>query len=454
MYVFRKIIAYMQANSLIENKYLLKVEQAVIGQCLLVPKTIATAVEWLGPEDFFLEKHKTIYSNFLGMYSQNKKIDLLTYFYSHPNDDYYYLTGCTGMICNSTHLEEHCAILIQESIRRQIQDITADIQPELYNDSFEIAEELEKRISKMLSKGKKKTLKTIHEILHSSINNLQLLKANKGITGIASGFFKLDAILGGFENGEFIVIAGRPSMGKTSFVLNIINDTLNRGYKPLLFSLEMSANAIMNRFISMNTDIDSLKLRQGKLSDEDFSQIMDTTSKLYMKNLLVDDTDVKNILDLETRIENTISVQPVDYIVIDYLGLISTREKGRSEYDTITENSLRLKKLAKRINKPLICLHQLSRKNEERANKEPVLSDLRSSGAIEQDADVVIFLHDEDYYNKGREKEEVSHVDVIIAKQRNGGIGRQMLHFARRFSKFNNIFGDEPVKAINEQMPF
>jgi len=423
-------------------------EMSVIGAMLMDREAVAVASGMLVPEDFYFSQYGLFYECIIKLYNQAKPVDLVTVQEElvkrdAPPEvtDINFVKEIFNILPTGANIKAYCEIVRNKSLLRKFIRTAQEIENSCYSENKsveEIAENVEKDIFEVLLKTSDKDPKTSKEVAESALSEIEEAARMEGnITGLATGYKYLDDLTGGLQKGDLIICAARPSMGKTAFVLNILEHVALKGNHPsILFSLEMNANLIMNRFFAMDTRINATKLRTGKLNDNEWESLVDSVMGISRGNLLIDDTRALTVNDIRTKCRKEKLKGGLDLIVVDYLQLMSAGKKNNeNRQQEITEISRGLKALAGEMNCPVIALSQLSRAPETRADHRPMMADIRESGSIEQDADVIMFLYRDDYYTK-EESERPGETDVIVAKQRNGGLDDITLMFNAETLRF------------------
>ena len=417
---------------------------------MLVDKeAVLTVIEILKPDDFYRNEHIEIYSAILDLYSASKAVDILTVKeqlrlrgkYDVING-FEYLASLTNPMFSVNNVEYYAKIVEEKSILRQLIKASNEISHNSYEASSsasDILEGAEKAVFGIAQKKTEKTYALVKDVLVNTFDNLEKL-ASQGdeIVGIPSGFKELDTKTLGFTPGQLIVLAARPAMGKSAFALNILANAAIRSNKPAVyFSLEMSKEELLNRILASEAMVDSQKIRSGKLDDEDWISLTNISGTLSESKIILDDSAGYTPLELRARCRKLKLEYDIGLIVVDYLQLMDASRVSTSRQQDISEISRSLKVLAREINVPIIALSQLSRAPEQRPDHRPMLSDLRESGSIEQDADMVMFLYRDDYYNPDTEKKNIA--EVILAKNRAGSTGTTELVWLGNYQKFGNL---------------
>lgn len=436
----------------------LDAEQSVLGAMFLSKYALQKAVETLNKDLFYSEANGKIFEVISLLAEQNIPIDATTVTSELENKNILsqvggveYITDIINTVPSAVNIDEYIKIVEEKAIRRRLIDTSAEIATEGYNSQNDISEILDNAEKKILNvvKSKKGTeFKSIQEVLYKAQNDLEKLAQTKGeITGLATGFYDLDKITSGFHENELIIIAARPAMGKTAFALNLAsNIAIQSGKTVALFNMEMGAEQLINRMLSSIGQIEGKKFRTGHLENEDWKKLNEAISKLAETKIFIDDTPGMTIGEIRAKCRRLASSEKgLGIVIIDYLQLISgsARYAGNRQQE-VSEISRSLKTLAMELKIPVIALAQLSRTVEGREDKRPLLSDLRESGSIEQDADIVAFLYRDDYYTKETSIDEnTSKSEFIIAKHRNGPTTTVDLIFKRNTSTFVNMLKED-----------
>jgi replicative DNA helicase len=426
-------------------------EEAVLGAILLEKDALINLLEFLRPEHFYVEAHKIIYESILDLFKASEPIDMRTVVAQLRKngkldlvEGAYKIAELTSKVSSAANVEYHSRIIVEYSIKRQIIEIASQMHHDAYedtNDVFILLDNLEKGIFEITDKNIRKKHSSMKDLLFRAVMDLQNKKDHKdGLTGVPTGFSKLDRVTSGWQRTDLIIIAARPGMGKTAFILSAArNAAVDFGYPIAIFSLEMSELQLMNRLISAETEIEGEKLRRGDLSEPEWQQLVHKSNRLSSAPMFIDDTPALTILELRAKSRRMKAEHNIQLIIVDYLQLMRGDTNGNREQE-ISSISRALKGIAKELNIPVIALSQLSRAVETRGgDKRPHLSDLRDSGAIEQDADIVMFLYRPEYYKITVDEEGMptqGMAEVIIAKHRNGSLETVKLKFALRFTKF------------------
>ncbi|WP_300379755.1 replicative DNA helicase [Clostridium sp.] len=426
----------------------LEAEQSVIGSMIIDKAAISKALEKLNEEDFYRDGHKAIFKTIRDMYSQDMAVDLITLLEYLKSTDLLeksggvtYVSEVSSSVITTANLDAYIKIVEDKSTLRKLIRSSTSIIEESYNKQDKVENVLEfaqKKIFDLAEKNGSNDYEVLSNVLERGFLEIERLFNNKGsITGVGSGIRDLDAKTSGFQKGDMVLIAARPSMGKTTFALNIAeNAALIEGKSVVVFSLEMSKEQLAYKLLCSEASVDMLKLRTGNLDDDDWERIARATGPLSKAKIYIDDTAGLSVMEMRTKCRKIKIEHGIDLIMIDYLQLMSG-SSSESRQQEVSEISRSIKALAKEMECPVIALSQLSRAPEQRADHRPMLSDLRESGSIEQDADVVMFLYRDEYYNKETEEKNIG--ECIIAKQRNGPVGTIKMAWIGSHSKFTNL---------------
>ena len=425
-------------------------EQAVIGSMLTDKDAIISAIELLKIEDFYREDNKTIYEAILNLYNRAEPVDIITLKSELSSmgkleavGGLEYLAELPEKVPTTANVDKYIKIVEEKSLMRNLIKTANDIIKLGYDETQDVEflmDQAEKRIFDTIQSKNQKGYVSIKDVLVDTFTELEKLYNQKQhITGVPTGFADLDYKTAGFHNSDLIIVAARPAMGKSAFALNIATYAATRANVPVaIFSLEMSKEQMTNRILCSEAMVDSNKVRTGKRDDEDWSKLADASGILSESKIFIDDTPGISIMEIRAKCRKLKLEQDIGLVVVDYLQLISgTGKRGASREQEIAEISRSLKILAKEINVPVIALSQLARGVEQRPDHRPMLSDLRESGSIEQDADLVMFLYRDDYYNEDSEKKNIA--EVIIGKHRSGSTGSVELLWLGNYTKFANI---------------
>ena len=433
----------------------IEAEQAVLGAMLIDKEAIAKATELLSADDFYREAHRVIFSAMLELYNKNEAVDMVTVTEILKRDNKLediggiaYITSLANVVLTAANVKYHAEIVAEKSVLRQLVRVSTEIAAmgyEANDDVGTLLDTAESRILEISNRKKKNDFTAINDILMDSVQSIESLLQNKGgLTGLPAGFADLDKLTSGLHPSDFIILAARPSMGKTALALNIVQNVALRAHKVIggeprsvaFFSLEMSKEQLVNRMLCAEAGIDSQRLRVGEMHDEDWTHLWDACDTMSRAKIYIDDTAGITAMEMRSRARRLKAEHGLDLIVVDYLQLMQGSGKRNNSGDRqqeVSEISRSLKALARELDVPVLALSQLSRSVESRQVKRPMLSDLRESGSLEQDADIVAFLYREDYYNPETENK---HTELIIAKHRNGPVDTVNLFFQKQFTKF------------------
>ncbi|RZK50168.1 MAG: replicative DNA helicase [Pedobacter sp.] len=434
-------------------------EEAVLGALMLEKDALSSVIDILKPEVFYAEAHKKIFESIQTLFQKSKPVDILTVTAEMRQQGTleliggaYYITNLTNRVASAANIEFHARIISQKYIQRELIRISSEIITNAYEDTtdiFDLLDHAEKNLFDIAQNNLRRDTQKMDEIIKQSLATLEELRTKTdGLTGVPSGFTDLDRITGGWQKSDLVIIAARPAMGKTAFVLSCARNAAVDFKKPVVvFSLEMSSVQLVNRLISGETEIDQEKIRKGNLAEWEWQQLHSKIGALTEAPLLIDDTPALNIFEFRAKCRRLKSQYDIQMIIIDYLQLMHGKGEGGggNREQEIGSISRALKSVAKELDVPVLALSQLSRAVENRPGqhgKRPLLSDLRESGSIEQDADMVLFLYRPEYYGitedeNGRSQAGVG--EVIIAKHRNGETGIVPLRFIGKYVKFADL---------------
>lgn len=425
-------------------------ERSVIGSMIIDPDAITVASELLEADDFYQAKYGVVFQTIVDLNNQGKPVDLVILQAKlkekEVSSELYeldFISSLINAVPTSANVRHYAQLVREKATLRRLIKVTEDIANNCYVDK-EAADVLldstEKKIFDLLQKRDVKETEDIRDLVIKSLEGIEAAsKHHGGVTGVATGFIDLDYKTAGMQPADLVLIAARPSMGKTAFVLNIAEHAALKSRVPtVIFSLEMSAVQITNRFLAMNARVDAQKMRTGNLSDADWANLHESAIALAEAPLIIDDTPGISISEMRSKCRQYKYEKGVGMIIIDYLQLMSAGHRVESREKEISEISRALKSLARELKCPVLACSQLSRAVEQRPDKRPMLSDLRESGAIEQDADVIMFIYRDEYYNKDREDNK-GIAEIIIGKQRNGPTGTVTLKSQLEYTRFNNL---------------
>ena len=427
----------------------IEAEQSVIGSMIMDREAITVASEIVGADDFYGKQYGILFEAMVELNDEGKPVDLVTLQDRLKEKDVppeisslEFVRDLITAVPTSANIKYYANIVAEKATLRRLIRLNEEIANTCYSgkESMEvILEDTEKRIFELVQRRKTGDYVPIREVVMNAMDKIEQASKNQGnVTGIATGFIDLDYRTAGMQPSDLVLIAARPSMGKTAFVLNVAEHVAFRLNECVaIFSLEMSKEQLVNRLFSLESKVDSQHLRTGSLSDAEWEKLIESAGVIGKSKLIIDDTPGISISELRSKCRKYKLEHNLQMIIIDYLQLMSGSGKGDSRQQEISDISRSLKSLARELHVPVLALSQLSRAVEQRPDHRPMLSDLRESGAIEQDADVVMFIYRDDYYNKDTEKKGIA--ELIIAKQRNGPIGTIELVWLPDYTKFANL---------------
>ena len=424
-------------------------EQSVIGSMIMDREAIVVASELISGEDFYNKQYGILFETMLELNNEGNPVDLVTLQNRLKEKDVppevsslEFVRDLITAVPTSANIKYYANIVAEKSTLRRLIRLNEDIANTCYigKENLEfILEDTEKRVFQLVQRRNTEDFVPIRQVVMNAMDKIETAAKNKGsVTGIPTGFTDLDYRTAGMQPSDLVLIAARPSMGKTAFVLNIAQHVAFKQNLPVaIFSLEMSKEQLVNRMFSLESSVDAQKLRTGQLNDQEWERLIESAGVIGRSNLMIDDTPGISISELRSKCRKFKLEKGLSMIIIDYLQLMSGSGRSDSRQQEISDISRSLKAVARELSVPVLALSQLSRAVEQRPDHRPMLSDLRESGAIEQDADVVLFIYRDDYYNHDSEKKGVS--EIIIAKQRNGPIGTVELAWLPEYTKFANL---------------
>ncbi|MFC0296076.1 replicative DNA helicase [Geobacillus jurassicus] len=428
----------------------IEAEQAVLGAVFLDPTALTLASERLIPEDFYRAAHQKIFHAMLRVADKGEPVDLVTVTAElaaleqlEEVGGVSYLSELADSVPTAANVEYYARIVEEKSVLRRLIRTATSIAQDGYTREDEIdvlLDEAERKIMEVSQRKHSGAFKNIKDVLVQTYDNIEMLHNRNGdITGIPTGFTELDRMTSGFQRSDLIIVAARPSVGKTAFALNIAQNVATKTSENVaIFSLEMSAQQLVMRMLCAEGNINAQNLRTGRLTPEDWGKLTMAMGSLSNAGIYIDDTPSIRVSDIRAKCRRLKQESGLGMVVIDYLQLIQGSGRNReNRQQEVSEISRSLKALARELEVPVIALSQLSRSVEQRQDKRPMMSDLRESGSIEQDADIVAFLYRDDYYNKDSENKNI--IEIIIAKQRNGPVGTVQLAFIKEYNKFVNL---------------
>ncbi|MCC6599944.1 MAG: replicative DNA helicase [Crocinitomicaceae bacterium] len=435
-------------------------EEAVLGAMMLEQTAVNTVIDILKPESFYKDQHGRIYSAIMGLFQKGEPIDILTVTQALRKaaeleliGGPLYISQLTNRIASTANIETHARIIAQKHIQRELIRISNEIIKDAYEettDVFDLLDSAENNLFQIAEGNIRKNYDKMSVLIKTALDQIEIARKNtSGVSGVPSGFTELDRVTGGWQRSDMIIVAARPGMGKTAFVLSMARNMAVEFQIPVaVFSLEMSSVQLVQRLIASETELDADKLRKGNLQDHEYHQLHQRISRIGDAPIFIDDTPGLSVFELRAKCRRLKAQHGIQMVIIDYLQLMTTGgENNRSgnreqEISTISRS---IKQIAKELDVPVIALSQLSRQVETRGgDKRPLLSDLRESGAIEQDADIVGFIYRPEYYGITTDSDGNSNdgiAEVIIAKHRNGALKAVRLRFIGRLAKFTNLEG-------------
>ena len=439
-------------NAQLDRKmpFSLEAEQSVLGSILIDPACLDTMTSIVSIDDFYLEEHQSIYAAMQGMYLKSKNIDVVTLIDELVKEGVYddaggkeYIRLIAETVPTAANVKDYAEIVRDKSTLRALIGACEDVTEAAYTEEEEVERLVEMAESKIYAIAEQKDNKNfvhIKDALLQVYNHLQQLITNREETqGMKTGFSGLDRVLVGMGKSDLVLVGARPGMGKTSFAMNVAVSAARRSGKAVcVFSLEMSAEQLVTRLLSSEALVDSYHLRSGELTDEDWQKLAHASSILSDCQILIDDTTGMTVTGMMAKLRR---VKNLGLVVIDYLGLMQSEHRNDNRVQEVSEISRNLKLMAKEFEVPVICCAQLSRGPESRTDKRPMLSDLRDSGAIEQDADIVMFLYREEYYKDKENPQNTA--EVIVAKNRHGSTGKVEMGWLGQYTKFTTIDTEE-----------
>lgn len=430
------------------------VEMAVLGAMLIEKEAIAKALEVLDETAFYKPAHQQIFAAMIALFDRSEPVDLITLMEElrrrgqlEKIGGEVYLTELTTKITSSANIEFHAHIVLEKALMRQLISSSSEVINRAFHeteDALNLLDEAEQRIFQISEQRMKKSFVSMNTAVHSTMELLESIHGkHSGITGVPAGFAEVDNMTGGFQKSDLVIVAGRPSQGKTALVLSIARNASVLHNVPIgFFSLEMSTQQLVMRLICAEARVDAHSVRTGRLPEDEWRKLSTSVGRLYKAKIFIDDTPALGILELRAKARRLKAEHNVGMVVVDYLQLMQGPRNVQSREQEISTISRSLKALAKELGIPVLALSQLNRAVEARGDKRPMLADLRESGAIEQDADVVLFVHRPEMY--GIEKDEDGNPtegvsEIIVGKQRNGPTGTVRLAFVKQYARFENL---------------
>jgi replicative DNA helicase len=450
------------------------VESQVLGAMLLEREAIPKVIEVLDEDAFHADYHRKIYQAILALFERSEPVDTITLSEELRRRGHLelvgganYLVELTMKVTSAANVEYHAKIVLEKALMRGLISSSATIANRAYNpaeDAFELLDDAERSIFSISEKRMRRSFASMHKAVHDTIEMLESIHGQHGgVTGVPTGFRDLDTLTGGLQDSDLIIVAGRPSTGKTAFALSVARNAALHSERPTpvgIFSLEMAMRQLVMRLLCAEAKVDAHLVRTGRLPEDDWKRLSIAAGRLTNANIFIDDTASLGILELRAKARRLKAERNIGLLIVDYLQLMQGPARAESREREISAISRSLKALAKELAIPVVALSQLSRAVESRSDKRPILSDLRESGAIEQDADVVAFVHRPEMYvdpNSEEGREAQGKAEILIGKQRNGPIGDIRLAFIHRYARFENLappgFDIVPVGGA-EETPF
>ncbi len=440
-------------------------EEAVLGALMLEKDALAAVIDILKPEIFYKDAHQQIFSAIQRLFSKSEPIDILTVTNELKRSGEleivggpFYITQLTNRVASAANVEYHARILLQKYIQRSLIGISTEIIHDAYEDTtdvFDLLDKAESQLFDLSEQNLRRNFDEMQSLVHQAIKEIQAAREHEeGISGVPSGFTELDRVTSGWQKSDLIILASRPGMGKTAFALSMARNVAVGFKRPVaIFSMEMASIQLVTRLISSETQLPVEKLRKGNLADYEWEQLNAKIGNLIDAPLYIDDTPALSIFELRAKCRRLKTQHDIQLIILDYLQLMSSPSEGRGNREQeISHISRSMKSLAKELRVPIVALSQLSRAVETRGGtKKPILSDLRESGAIEQDADLVLFLYRPEYYKITEDEQgnsTLGHAELNIAKHRNGALKDINLRFISRFAKFTDVIPSETEAAM------
>lgn len=433
--------------------YSLEAEESLLGNILIYPEAIRETIDaGIVPEDFYLDKHRTIFNIISSMYEDKQKIDIVSLSTKLKDFNQFdkiggidYLMQLSNSTISASNTKEYISIIRNKSLARQVIKVGEEIANDAYDASIGVDEMLdmvEKKVTDVTRSKTSNDFKSGEEVFEEVKKHIEIIQeAGTDITGVRTLYSDLDRMTAGFQKGDLIIVAARPSMGKTALALNVaLNSASVTPGSIAIFSIEMPAEQVATRMLAARSKVDIQKLRTGNLNDEEWSRVNEAVQQLKKQNFYIDDTPGIKVSEMYAKARKLAQDEGLYMIVVDYIQLIQATGKSESRQQEVSEISRKLKAMARELNVPVIAVSQLSRSVESRQDKRPMLSDLRESGALEQDADLVLFLYRDAYYNRDEHlNEEREDVELLIAKHRNGPTGNIKLAFEKDINAFYGI---------------
>ncbi len=427
----------------------IEAEEAVLGALLIDPEAIFRVLPFLQADDFYLQKHRWIYEAVIAIHERRDPIDFLTLTTELEHHNHLetvggdaYISQLITAVPSAISVESYGRLVEQVAVRRRLLDAASDIARFAYDEKLpvdQVVDSSEKALFGVSQKRSTRDLQPIQEIVPRYYDHIEKLYANRGeLMGVPSGFRDLDRVLGGFQRSDLLILAARPGVGKTSLMLTFALRAAEKRKVIALFSLEMSAEQLVQRLVSQVSGIDAQRLRMGQLKEEEWPAFAEAIGHLSELQIYIDDTPSISVLQLRTKCRRLASERGLDMVFVDYLQLMGSDMRSDNRVQEVSYISRSLKGLAREVDVPLMTASQLSRAVEQRQDKHPVLSDLRESGSLEQDADIVMFIYREELYDENTENPNIA--DIMIAKHRSGPTGTVQLYFNKRLTQFADVY--------------
>lgn len=420
-------------------------EEAVLGSLLIDPEALFRVTPFLKGDDFYIQKNNWIYDAILALHERREPVDFVTLCDELERQGQLeeiggtaYITQLINAVPSAIHAESYGHIVEQAAIRRRLISAASQIAQLAYREAEEIdltIDQAEQALFNVSQRRITRDLAPIQEVIRSYYDRIEYLYAHQGEPlGVPTGYADIDRLLGGFQRSDFIIIAARPSVGKTSLCLSVARNAARHGQRVAIFSLEMSSEQVVQRIVSAETGIDTQRLRLGKLKDDEWPLFVQATGKLADLPVFIDDTPSISVLQLRTKARRLHAEHGLDLVLVDYLQLMTGDVHSENRVQEVSYISRSLKALARELDLPVVAASQLSRAVEQRTDKRPLLADLRESGSLEQDADVVMFIYRDELYHPDTERQNIA--DIIVSKHRNGPTGTVQLFFRKRLAQF------------------
>ncbi|WP_037366767.1 replicative DNA helicase [Selenomonas sp. FOBRC6] len=426
----------------------IEAELSVLGAMMLKKEAVTQAIELLRSDEFYRQAHRVVFEAMESLVREGEPVDIVTVTESLRKSGLLeqvggitFLANLTNSVPSTANLAHYAKIVKEKAILRSLIDVSTEIAGMAYEGSEDIAVQLDGAEQKILAIAGGRTIGAftpIKDVVFDAMDRVnQLAQSKGGITGLSTGLASLDSVTRGLQKSDLIIVAARPAMGKTAFVLNLATHVALQGGTVAFFSLEMPREQLMHRIFCAEGQIDATHLARGELDEEEWSRLVKVADRMIKTNLYFDDTSSTTVMDIRTRARRLKAERGLDLIAIDYLQLIQAPGRAENRTLAVAEMTRSLKVLARELSVPIIVLSQLSRATEGRSDKRPMLSDLRESGSIEQDADIVMFLYREDYYNQDTENANIT--ELSIAKHRNGATDTVKMFFQKEYTRFRDL---------------